>query len=114
VGSEIAGDRARFWVEDQGPGIPHEERHRVWEPYVRLTRAAEASTGGSGIGLSVVRELVSLHGGRTRVESARGAGARIVIELPLTSHDRSSPAATGEPPQASPQSSPTVQLKAVP
>jgi signal transduction histidine kinase len=108
VGSEIAGDRARLWVEDQGPGIPHEDRHRVWEPYVRLTREAESSTGGSGIGLSVVRELVTLHGGRTRAEGAPGGGARVVIELPLSqpepddSHHES-------PPAHSP-----VQLKAVP
>ena len=84
VGSEIVGDRARIWVEDQGPGIPHEDRRRVWDPYVRLNREAESATGGSGIGLSVVRELVELHGGRTRAESARGGGARIVIELPIT------------------------------
>jgi len=111
VGSEITGDRARMWVEDQGPGIPHEERQRVWEPYVRLNRDAEASTGGSGIGLSVVRELVSLHGGRTRVETAPGGrGARIVVELPLTPID--SPAPSGDDP-ASPSPSSTVQLKAV-
>ena len=111
VGSEIAGDRARVWVEDQGPGIPHEERQRVWEPYVRLAREAEASTGGSGIGLSVVRELVSLHGGRTRVESAPGGrGARIVVELPLT--PLGTPGATTGDDQPPPSS--TVQLKAVP
>lgn len=83
VGTEVAGDRARIWVEDQGPGIPHEHRQRVWEPYVRLNRQAEATTGGSGIGLSVVHELVTLHGGRTRAEGTTGGGARIVIELPL-------------------------------
>ena len=47
--------RARIWVEDQGPGIPHDDRQRVWEPYVRLNRDVESATGGSGIGLSVVR-----------------------------------------------------------
>ncbi|MDB4878297.1 MAG: hypothetical protein JWM41_4743 [Gemmatimonadetes bacterium] len=105
VGSEIAGDRARVWVEDQGPGIPRDERQRVWEPYVRLNRDTESATGGSGIGLSVVRELVTLHGGRTRAESAPGGGARVVIELPLTqpdSHDSSD------------QPESHVQLKAVP
>jgi len=107
VGSEIAGDRARVWVEDQGPGIPHEDRHRVWEPYVRLTREAESSTGGSGIGLSVVRELVTLHDGRTRVESAPGGGARVVIELPLSRSEQ-------QPQDQSSDSQSTVQLKAMP
>jgi signal transduction histidine kinase len=106
VGSEIAGDRARIWVEDQGPGIPHDDRHRVWEPYVRLNREGESATGGSGIGLAVVRELVTLHGGRTRVEGAPGGGARIVIELPLTQPD------SDEHPGDSPPTN--VQLKAVP
>jgi signal transduction histidine kinase len=91
VGSQIVrdagGDRARIWVEDEGPGIPRDDRVRVWEPYVRLNRDAESSTGGSGIGLSVVRELVVLHGGRTRVESAPGGGARIVVELPIVQPD---------------------------
>ncbi|MGH7623547.1 MAG: sensor histidine kinase, partial [Gemmatimonadaceae bacterium] len=106
VGSEIAGDRARIWVEDEGPGIPHDDRQRVWEPYVRLNREAESSTGGSGIGLSVVRELAALHGGRTRAESSPNGGARVVIELPLAQSDQPDiPHATAEP---------TVQLKAVP
>jgi signal transduction histidine kinase len=84
VGSEISGDVARIWVEDQGPGIPHEDRRRVWEPYVRLNRSSESGTGGSGIGLSVVRELVGLHGGRTRAEGSPGGGARVLVELPLS------------------------------
>jgi signal transduction histidine kinase len=71
---------------------------------VRLNRQAEATTGGSGIGLSVVRELVTLHGGRTRAEGAPGGGARIVIELPLTHADDGIP---------TPQQPPS-KLKAVP
>ena len=106
VGSEIAGDRARIWVEDEGLGIPHDDRQRVWEPYVRLNREAESSTGGSGIGLSVVRELAELHGGRTRAESSPSGGARVVIELPLAQSEQS------DIPNESAES--TVQLKAVP
>jgi len=106
VGSEVSGDHARIWVEDQGPGIPRDDRMRVWEPYVRLNRDVESTTGGSGIGLSVVRELVVLHGGRTRAENAPGGGARLVIELPLTRGD------AAEHPPASSDSN--VQLKAVP
>jgi signal transduction histidine kinase len=78
-----SGPRVRLWVEDQGPGIPPADRDRVWEPYVRLDRDVEGATGGSGIGLAVVRELVTLHGGRTWLEDARsGTGTRVVIELP--------------------------------
>ena len=113
VGSEVVGDRARIFVEDEGPGIPHDERQRVWEPYVRLNRAAESATGGSGIGLSVVRELVSLHGGRTRAEGAPGGGARVIIELPLA-HSEEDDASSTSSSSSSPSSESNVQLKAVP
>jgi signal transduction histidine kinase len=77
-----SGPRVRLWVEDEGPGIPAADRDRVWEPYVRLDRDVDA-TGGSGIGLAVVQELVALHGGRTWLEDARpSGGTRVVIELP--------------------------------
>ncbi|MGH7619433.1 MAG: sensor histidine kinase [Gemmatimonadaceae bacterium] len=105
VGSEVVADHARVWVEDQGPGIPHEDRVRVWEPYVRLKRDVESATGGSGIGLSVVRELVAMHGGRARAEGAPGGGARLVIELPISRTDAGDAPAPADA---------NVQLKAVP
>jgi signal transduction histidine kinase len=86
VGSGVApstdGARVRLWVEDEGPGIPSGDRDRVWEPYIRLNRSVESATGGSGIGLSVVRELVSLHDGKAWIEEAGGGSARVVVELP--------------------------------
>lgn len=103
VGSGAApahdGARVRVWVEDQGPGIPIAERDHVWEPYVRLGRGIEAASGGSGIGLSVVRELVTLHGGTAWIESAGapggvGGGARVMIELPTRTTAVESPAPT--------------------
>ena len=106
IGSEIAGDVARIWVEDQGPGIPHEDRRRVWDPYVRLNRSAESATGGSGIGLSVVRELVALHGGRTRAEGSPGGGARVLVELPLNQPQ--------QPNGATESADSNLQLKVVP
>jgi signal transduction histidine kinase len=115
VGSQIVGDRARIWVEDEGPGIPRDDRVRVWEPYIRLNRDAESSTGGSGIGLSVVRELVLLHGGRTRVESSPGGGARVVVELPLTQQESSeSSSPPSSPGQPQPPATPNSQLQVVP
>jgi signal transduction histidine kinase len=75
-------DKVIIAIEDKGPGVPKSEREKIWDPYVRLSRAAESAAGGSGIGLSIVRELVRLHGGRAVVEDAAGGGARFVVEFP--------------------------------
>src|SRR5437763_2126891 len=89
VGLDAADGKARIRVEDQGPGIPAGDRERIWDRFWRLERDRGSAVAGTGIGLSVVRELVALHGGRTWVEDApasqRGdrAGSRFVIELPL-------------------------------
>jgi signal transduction histidine kinase len=82
IGTSVADDRARLWVEDQGDGIPAHERERVWSSFYRLDRHATSSVAGSGIGLYVVRELARLHGGNAWIEEASGGGARFVIELP--------------------------------
>ncbi|MEW5915985.1 MAG: HAMP domain-containing sensor histidine kinase, partial [Gemmatimonadota bacterium] len=70
-------------VEDEGPGIPAEERDRVWAPFYRLPTDAEGSVGGSGIGLSVVRDLADRMGGHAYVTGRRDGkpGARFVVEL---------------------------------
>lgn len=78
-------------VEDKGPGVPKADREKIWDPYVRLTRETESAAGGSGIGLSIVRELVRLHEGRTWVEDAAGGGARFVVEFPRVHADRPTP-----------------------
>ena len=82
VGLAHDGDAARLWVEDEGPGIPEADRARVWEPFTRLGRDIEANVAGSGIGLSVVRDIVRRHGGTARVEATPSGSARVVIELP--------------------------------
>ena len=79
-----AGEHARIIVDDQGPGVPSEHRNRIWEPYQRLESAVAAAVAGSGIGLSVVAQLVALHGGRAWVEGAPGRGARFSVELPVS------------------------------
>jgi signal transduction histidine kinase len=82
-------------VEDGGPGVPRAEREHIWEPYYRLGREADAAVGGSGIGLSIVRELVLLHGGHAWVEDGKDGGARFVVEFPRGDEP---PAATAEIP----------------
>lgn len=77
-----AGQAARITIDDEGPGIPVADRERIWKPFQRLERDANSAVAGSGIGLSVVRELAVRHGGRAWVESIAG-GSRFVIELPF-------------------------------
>ena len=68
-------------VEDEGPGVPEKDRNRIFERYRRLDRDQNRAIAGMGIGLSVVRELVALHGGKVRVESGTRGGARFVVAL---------------------------------
>lgn len=68
------GDEVLIVVEDEGPGIPPEERERVWHPYAR------GETGGSGLGLAVVRHLARLHGGDAEIREG-SAGARVEVRL---------------------------------
>src|SRR5204863_327957 len=69
----VADGRARVSVDDEGPGIPAAERERIWDRFWRLERDRGSAVAGTGIGLSVVRELVALHGGRTWGERAPAA-----------------------------------------
>jgi signal transduction histidine kinase len=82
LGVALMGQRARLWVEDEGPGIPAGDRARVWRPFVRLERDMERQAAGSGLGLSLVREIVARHRGSATIEAAATGGARVVVELP--------------------------------
>jgi signal transduction histidine kinase len=73
---------ALITVEDRGPGVPHELRDRIFEPFYRLPGASERE-GGVGLGLSLVRSIAERHGGSVRCESREGGGARFVVELPM-------------------------------
>jgi signal transduction histidine kinase len=68
-------------VEDDGPGIPADERRWIFEPFFRGRAAQEQEIEGSGIGLSIVKQVVKSHGGRVRVGSGP-KGARFVMQLP--------------------------------
>jgi len=74
------GDFAVIGIEDEGPGVSEAESSRIWDPYYRVAQHG-AAVGGTGIGLTIVKRLTEMHGGRVRVE--RGVrGARFVVELP--------------------------------
>jgi signal transduction histidine kinase len=82
LGLAAVDGHARLWVEDEGPGIPVSERERVWQPFVRLRRDVDGQTAGSGIGLSLVHQIVARHRGRARIEEAPAGGTRVVVDLP--------------------------------
>jgi signal transduction histidine kinase len=67
-------------VDDEGPGVPAPDREAIWRPFTRGGAASE--TGGSGIGLTIVRQVVVAHGGSARVEQGARGGARFVVTLP--------------------------------
>jgi len=85
VGLDLEADRAGFTlsVADSGPGIPSEERARVFEPFHRLGNELRREHAGIGIGLAIARHLVKAHGGRVWVEPVTPSGARFVICMPL-------------------------------
>ena len=92
VGLDAGDAKALIRVEDQGPGIPAADRERIWDRFWRLERDRGSAVAGTGIGLSVVRELVALHGGRAWAEEGGGgAGARFVLELPLAGQAQAAP-----------------------
>jgi signal transduction histidine kinase len=68
-------------VSDRGPGVPAEQRERIFEPFYRLPGHAEHA-GGVGLGLSLVRQIAQRHGGQVRCEAREGGGSRFVITLP--------------------------------
>jgi two-component system sensor histidine kinase BaeS len=69
-------------VEDEGPGIPEEQIPYVFERFWRGDRSRSRDSGGSGLGLSIARQLVELHGGTISATSAPGKGSTFWIALP--------------------------------
>jgi two-component system OmpR family sensor kinase len=76
------GDAVVLVVEDDGPGIPVDARESVFERFTRLDGSRARSTGGAGLGLSIVQSIVVAHGGSVRVDAAISGGARFVVTLP--------------------------------
>jgi signal transduction histidine kinase len=69
-------------IEDRGPGIPAEERERVFEPYVRLEASRARHTGGAGLGLAIARAVARAHGGEVTLAPGDGGGTVAVVTLP--------------------------------
>lgn len=84
AGIETGGTRAVLVIEDEGPGIPAEERERVFEPFHRLEASRNRDSGGTGLGLTIVRRLVERHGGSIELGTSRRGGLAVRVALPRT------------------------------
>ena len=88
VGVTVNDSVVEIAVTDQGIGIPDEDRERVFERFYRIDPARSRHTGGSGLGLSIVKHVVQNHGGDIRVWSQPGKGSTFTIRLPVASQAR--------------------------
>jgi two-component system, NtrC family, sensor histidine kinase KinB len=80
VGALADGEHARFLVRDTGEGIPAEHVARIFEKFYRIPTSKH--TGGAGLGLAIVREIVAAHGGQIEVTSQPGKGSTFTFTLP--------------------------------
>ena len=111
----VDGADAIVSIEDEGVGIPESDRQRVFEPFARLERAGLPRVSGSGIGLSIVRDLVIAHGGRVWVDAgSSGRGTRVSFSVgvaPKSQPPATSPTGTSPNRAQSPRSGPRAELE---
>ncbi len=88
LGAEVAPPYIHFWVSDTGWGIAPEQQDRIFEPFVTMEQDRRIS-GGIGLGLSITRHLVALHGGKMTLESTTGKGSKFHIFIPLPALEQS-------------------------
>jgi CheY-like chemotaxis protein len=84
VSAEGSDGRIRVSVRDTGPGISAEDASRIFEPFAQGGQEIQRQRGGSGLGLCISRQFVTLHGGRMWLESQLGVGSTFTFELPVS------------------------------
>jgi signal transduction histidine kinase len=82
IGAASGNGEVRLWVTDQGIGMDESELKQLFQKFYRTRRAEQSGETGTGIGLSIVRQIVELHEGSIRVESAPGKGSTFTVALP--------------------------------
>jgi heavy metal sensor kinase len=98
------GDLAVLEVADNGCGISVDHLSHLFERFYRADRARSRTSGGVGLGLSIVKAIAASHGGRVKVESVEGAGARFRFEIPLVHETLELPTPAEAPPPSVPTS----------
>ena len=87
IGSSVVDDEARLWVRDDGPGVPVDEQDYIFERFGRGRDTLEGRREGTGLGLAIVGAIARAHGGRVRIDSRPGQGARFTIVVPVRPPD---------------------------
>ena len=83
ISAKIVGNQVQINVDDDGIGIPPEERKRVFFAFTRLDRSRDRSTGGYGLGLAIVRQVLEQHGGTVTAGESPQGGARFTLRWPV-------------------------------
>jgi signal transduction histidine kinase len=76
------GAQLTIRVRDEGPGIPPDEMERVFEPFYRVESSRNRDSGGTGLGLTIARDIAQAHGGTLTLHNMTGAGLEARLELP--------------------------------
>jgi two-component system OmpR family sensor kinase len=82
LGSDVRDGRATLWVRDSGPGVPPEDRERIFQRFARTGDGRRGSTG-AGLGLAIVRAIAEAHHGTVQVRSSAGSGATFSVIVPV-------------------------------
>ena len=80
---QVEPEAVEILVEDDGPGIPQDQRDDVFKPFYRLEKSRNPKTGGVGLGLSIAQDIVHGHGGEILLEQSGHGGLRVVVRLPV-------------------------------
>jgi two-component system osmolarity sensor histidine kinase EnvZ len=83
VGARLASSYIELHIDDDGPGIPLDQRETVFRPFTRLDPSRNIDTGGVGLGLAITRDIVRGHGGEITLDSAPSRGLRVILQFPL-------------------------------
>ncbi|APH05769.1 sensor histidine kinase [Bacillus weihaiensis] len=83
IRSWIEDDQFNFSIEDEGPGVPKEEQHEIFQRFYRVEKSRNKKMGGSGLGLAICKEIIELHDGKIGVQSDGVKGSIFWFILPI-------------------------------
>ncbi|GBC61924.1 two-component sensor histidine kinase [Desulfonema ishimotonii] len=83
IRSEITGECLVLYIEDSPPGVPDDALERIFDRLYRVDKSRSREMGGSGLGLSICRQIVESHGGTIRADHAKAGGLAIIMEFPV-------------------------------